>query len=142
MAEAPTLRKAGRHLPLRVPVGYFETLPGRVLRVINPAPATKGQAWWPEIGYRMAAVAAVLGLLLLLWGPAEPSPAAQPLTWAALPTESLLALVEAEVDDPDLILKVMAEGRTPPDVIPVDAWLQDLDVTDLEAALLEAEGQP
>lgn len=143
LAEAPQLRQAGRTLPLRVPAGYFEALPARVMQRIR-AEATLVRPLWPTLAYRAVAVAAVLGLLLMMWRP-QPRPEARStptLTWGQLPTEALLALAEEEVDDPALILEVLNEAtapQPPPETEAIDLLLEDMDVADLEAVWLETE---
>lgn len=143
IAQAPQLQQAGRQLPLRVPRGYFEALPDRIMQRLSQ-PEAEVKLLWPGLAYRIAAVAAVLGLLWVLWLPGHaPEPTVPVLSWNDLSTEALVALAEVEVDDPDLIVEVMGEENLlPPPAsqdAAVEAWLDEVDVVDLEAALLEEE---
>jgi len=143
MAQAPRLQQAGRHLPWQVPHGYFEALPHRIMRRLSE-PEASIKPLWPNLAYRLAAVAAVLGLLWVLWLPGNaPEPPAPALSWYDLSTEALVALAEVEVNDPDLIVEVMGEENLLPPPLTkdpaVEVWLEAVDVEDLEAALLEEE---
>jgi hypothetical protein len=143
MAQAPRLQQAGRQLPWRVPPGYFAALPDRIMPRLSQPEAT-AKPLWPGLVYRIAAVAAVWGLLWVLWHPSiAPAPPATALSWNDLSTEALLAFAEVEVDDPSLILAVMGEAPLLPPPVPqdpaVEAWLDEVDVADLEAALLAEE---
>ncbi len=47
--------------PFRVPDGYFDTLPTRVMERINATPVKPKPLWWP----RIAAAAAMVGIFFL-----------------------------------------------------------------------------
>lgn len=136
-----------REQPFTTPPDYFEQLPERVqarLAAEEPAaPEAPVRPLWSRVpGYtlRIAAAVAVLlvgGWLLLRYArPAAPS-------LADIPTESLLAAIEAEDLPADLILEVLDAddlSQLRPSAVPeemIDELLDEVDLETLEAEWLE-----
>jgi len=135
--------KLSRHDPFVAPEGYLEGFAGRLQARIRAEERSVVRPLWGRVqAYGLRAAAAIALLLVAGWLLQRyPSPATPSL--AQVPTEDLLAAIEAEDLPADLILEVMdaeaVAALRPPSLeeLTVEELLDEVDLEALETELLE-----
>jgi hypothetical protein len=138
----PEILQSGREMPYQVPVGYFETLPGIMLKKVNPVeakviPISSSRKWMRYAVAALIAGAISVSSILYFGNNQSIDPASQPHEWVETKLKNVPdKALEEFINTTDISTTAIAKTETV-DKTEVRRLIKDIPDTELDKFLNE-----